>query len=97
MGLLFKFGQAVPETFAIQFSEKGGFCGQELKGNFILGVAPKTEFLMAFFCSPLVINPHNFVKNHPIFKNKELFMQNFVKIYTIYFSCYKKLALGSGV
>ena len=48
MGLLFKFGQAVPETFAIQFSEKGGFCGQELKGNFILGVAPKTEFLMAF-------------------------------------------------
>ena len=45
----FKFGQAVPETFAIQFSEKGGFCGQELKGNFILGVAPKTEFLMAFF------------------------------------------------
>ena len=49
MGLLFKFGQAVPETFAIQFSKKGGFCGQELKGNFILGVAPKTEFLMAFF------------------------------------------------
>ena len=49
MVLLFKFGQAIPEIFAIQSSEKGGFCGQELKGNFILGVAPKTKFLMAFF------------------------------------------------
>ena len=28
---------------------KRGFCGQELvKGNFILGVAPKTKFLMVF-------------------------------------------------
>ena len=49
MGLLFKFGQAVPEIFAFQYSKKGGFCGQELKGNFILGVAPKTELFDGFF------------------------------------------------
>ena len=48
MGLLFKFGQAVPEIFEFKCSNKEDFCGQELKGNFILGMAPKTEFLMIF-------------------------------------------------
>ena len=48
MGLRFKFGQAVPEIFLIYCSKKRGICGQELKGNFILGVVPKTDFLMAF-------------------------------------------------
>ena len=42
MGYFLKFGQAVPEIFAFSCSEKGGFCGQELKGNFILGVVTKT-------------------------------------------------------
>ena len=44
MGLLLKFGQAVPEIFTFWCSKKGGFCGQKLQGTFILGVAPKTIF-----------------------------------------------------
>ena len=41
MGLLFK-------DICILVFQKVGFGGQELKGNFILRVAPKTEFLMVF-------------------------------------------------
>ena len=51
--------------------KKGGFCGQELQGNFILEWHQK-QFLMGFFCSSLGINPHNFVKNHSVCKNKDL-------------------------
>ena len=31
------------------FCEHGGFCRLELKGNFILAVAPEIKFLMVFF------------------------------------------------
>ena len=70
MGLLFKFGQAVPGIFTFQ-SSKRGFLWSRVKG-----VAPKTELLMVF-CSPLGINAHKFVKNQPIFKNKGLFFTKF--------------------
>ena len=34
-------------------------------------------FFFFFFCSSLGINLHNFLKNHPIFKNTDLFYANF--------------------
>ena len=55
--------------------QKRGFCGQKLNGTF----TPKTIFY-AFFFSFLDINPHNFVKNHPNFKNKCLFYAKFYQV-----------------
>ena len=62
-------------NFSAPKKRDGGFVefvDKSLKGNYILRVAPTTKFLMVFR-SFLGINPHNFVKNHPIFKNKGLF------------------------
>ena len=96
MGLLFKLGQAVPEIFTFEYPKKGGFCWQELKGNFILGVAPKQNFWW-FFCSPLGINPNNFVKNYPFFKTKGLFYGKSLSSFTgNIFHVSKKEPLGSG-
>ena len=78
MGFLFTFGQAVPKIFTFQCSKKGVYCGQKLKGTFILGLAPKTIFYA--FCSFLDINPHKVVKNYPIFKNKALIQAKFYQV-----------------
>ena len=44
-----------------------------------------------------MINPHNFVKNHPIFKNKGLFYAKFCQdLQEIFFILQKKQCLGSG-
>ena len=77
MGLLLKFGQAVPEIFTFSCSKKGDFCGQKFKGT--LQEWYQKQFFM-LFCSFLDINPHNFVKNHPIFKNKCLFYAKFYRV-----------------
>ena len=74
MGSLSKFGQAVPEIFVFQ---KRRFLWTRVKGKLHIGVAPKTVFDGVFFCSSLDINPHNFVKNHSICKNKDLFYAKF--------------------
>ena len=60
----------------------------------MVGVAPKTELLIVFCCCPLGINPHNFVKNHPILKIKAHFMQNFVGFHRKIFYVARKVALG---
>ena len=96
MDLLFKFGQAVSEIFAFQCSKKGSFCGQELKENFIRGVAPKTEFLMVFFCSFLGINPHNFVIKSSNFQKQRLILCKILLSFTGNFlHVAKKQPLGS--
>ena len=64
-------------NFSAPKKRGGGFVDKSLKGNYILRVAPTTKFGMVFR-SFLGINPHNFVKNHTIFKNKGLF---YAKLY----------------
>ena len=73
MGSLSKLGQAVPEIFVFQ---KRRFLWTRVTGKLHIGVAPKTIF-DGFFCSSLGINPHNFVKNHSVCKNKDLFYAKF--------------------
>ena len=74
MGSFSKFGQAVPEIFVFQ---KRRFLWTRVKGKLHIGVALKTVFDGFFFCSSRDINPHNFVKNHSICKNKDLFYAKF--------------------
>ena len=82
----------------VQFSvpKKGGFVDKSWRGTSYLEWQQKQNSWW-FFCSPLVINPHNFVKNHPVFKNKGLFYAKFCRdLQEIFFVLQKKQCLGSG-
>ena len=58
---------------------KRGFLWTRVKGKLYTWSSTKNRTFDGFFCSPLGINPHNFVKNHPIFKNKGLFYAKFCR------------------
>ena len=62
----------------LQFSvpKKGIFMDKSLRETSYLEWHQKQNFWW-LFCSPLAIKPHNFVKNHPIFKNKGVFYAQF--------------------
>ena len=58
--------------------QKRRFCGQELaKGKLQTWSDTKTKTFDGFFCRPLGIKPHSFVKNSPIFRNIGLFYVKF--------------------
>ena len=69
--------------------QKRWFCGQDLKGNFILRIAQKTNF--DIFCSFLRISLIT-SKISQFSKIKSYFMQNFIEFYRKYFSCGKEVA-----
>ena len=58
---------------------KRGFLWTRVKGKLYTWSSTKNRTFDGFFCSPLGINPHNFVNNHPIFKNKGLFYAKFCR------------------
>ena len=102
---LFNLDKRFQRYLHFSVRKKGVFVGKR-KGNFILWVAaPETELLMFFFVfffctlSPLGINPHNFVKNYHIFKNKGFILCKILLGFTgNIFHVAKKVAfaLGSG-
>ena len=95
MGLLFKFGQAIPEIWGVLLAI--------VKGEIHTWNGTKNRifyffYFLFFFCSFLVINPHNFVKSHPIFNSNGLFFETFYRVlHDILFTLQKssRWSLGS--
>ena len=73
--------------------KKGFFCWQELKGNFILGMAPKHNLWCLFvaFWGLTLITLSKIIQFQKI---KAYFKQNFIEFYRKYFSCSKKVIFG---
>ena len=68
------------------------------KGELHTWNGTKNRTFDGFFCSPMGINPHDFVKDHPIFKNKGLFYAKFGRVLQeIFFMLQKSILCGMGL
>ena len=95
-GLTFYIWTSGSRDICILVFEKMGFLWTRVKGALYTCSGTKNKLLM-FFCSPVGIDPHNFVRNYPIFKSKGLIYATFCRVFQeIFFMLQKSSLWGLG-